>query len=387
MHLAFLTSLLPESEPRSGFAIANRAVVDGLRALGHQVDVIGARSPDAETADAGGGGETVELGTLALENAHASAAQRARWAVGALARGLPVASSKLRTLPHDAVRSVRRREHAALVVNSYQMAAAFPQLLDRPYVYLAHNAEADTAKANAAEGPLHRRLLYRHNARVLRKLERGLIQGAAHLWCLSRRDRDALAVDGTPVSVLPLVLPDAAPLPDPRPKPFDAVMIGTWTWDANATGLRWFVQEVLPHLPGEIRVAVAGSVPSGVLPRDERIVPMGRVASADGFLQQGHVVPLVARGGTGVQLKTVETFQRGLASVATASAVRGMSDLPANCTVADEPLSFAAALVDAARRGREGASLRVDPTAFVARQRRRLLDGLGAGVASLDAAS
>ena len=38
---------------------------------------------------------------------------------------------------------------------------------------------------------------------------------------------------------------------------------------------------------------------------------LGRVESAQDFLSSVHVVPLVAQGGTGVQLKTIEAFQAG----------------------------------------------------------------------------
>ena len=41
MHLVFVSSLVPVESPASGFDIANRAVLDGLRALGHRISVLG----------------------------------------------------------------------------------------------------------------------------------------------------------------------------------------------------------------------------------------------------------------------------------------------------------------------------------------------------------
>ena len=60
------------------------------------------------------------------------------------------------------------------------------------------------------------------------------------------------------------------------------------------------------------------------------------------------VLPLIAQAGTGVQLKTIEAFELGLPCVATSRSLRGISYLPANCRVVDDPSDFAAALAEAA---------------------------------------
>ena len=50
MHLVFVSSLVPVESPASGFDIANRAVFDGLRALGHRVSVVGYLQPGQRPA-------------------------------------------------------------------------------------------------------------------------------------------------------------------------------------------------------------------------------------------------------------------------------------------------------------------------------------------------
>ena len=40
---------------------------------------------------------------------------------------------------------------------------------------------------------------------------------------------------------------------------FDIATIGSWTWDANAAGLRWFIDRVVPLLPRQVQVGVAGA--------------------------------------------------------------------------------------------------------------------------------
>ncbi len=56
------------------------------------------------------------------------------------------------------------------------------------------------------------------------------------------------------------------------------------------------------------------------------------------FVRSCAVIPLISRAGTGVQLKTIETFEMGLPSVATALSVRGIADIPGNCVVTDDPV-------------------------------------------------
>ena len=51
MHLVFVTSLIPVVDPRSGYDIANRVIVDALRSMGHHVSVIGFLQPGADMAD------------------------------------------------------------------------------------------------------------------------------------------------------------------------------------------------------------------------------------------------------------------------------------------------------------------------------------------------
>ena len=75
--------------------------------------------------------------------------------------------------------------------------------------------------------------------------------------------------------------------------------------------------------------------------------------------------PLVSRAGTGVQLKTIETFELGLPSVATTSSLRGIDFVPTNCHHTDDPRAFADALQRMARGGAQD----VDGRTFFANQR------------------
>ena len=110
---------------------------------------------------------------------------------------------------------------------------------------------------------------------------------------------------------------------------------------------------------------------------------LGRVESADAFLDSARVVPLISRGGTGVQLKTIEALQAGRASVATPSSLRGMDGLPDNCRRADTADAFAAALISLVEQDKLGKLPKADGHSFLRKQRQSMNAGLALGAAAL----
>jgi hypothetical protein len=180
-------------------------------------------------------------------------------------------------------------------------------------------------------------------------------------------------------AALPLVASETAPRwTGARRIDCDAALIGTWTWQPNRIGLEWFLREVTPWLPRNFRTRIAGSIPAD-LPCPPGVEFVGRVPDAVDFVRGGAVVPLIARAGTGVQLKTIEAFEQGLPCVATSRSLRGIAYLPANCRVADDPGAFAAELAAmAADRATD-----VDGRAFHIAQRLALDEKIARGLAAV----
>jgi hypothetical protein len=214
----------------------------------------------------------------------------------------------------------------------------------------------------------------------LASLERRLCARARFVFTLAEEDRAALGVAAPGKSAaLPLVTPASRyRAPGKRSPQYDATLIGTWTWQPNRIGLDWFLDEVVPLLPADFHVAVAGSMPAGMRSAYANVSFVGRVDDAISFVLGGRVVPLISRAGSGVQLKTIETFELGLPSVATSRSLRGIGAVPENCIVADDPSAFAAALESAARYARD-----LDPSRFRREQRAALDRQLAVGLAAL----
>lgn len=371
MHLVFATSIVPDGMPSTGYEIANAAIIGALRRAGVRVTVLGFSWPGKAPADPQ---NTVVLGSVDVRTDSASFRQKLTWLAKAVRAGLTFSSIKLRVVSPQAVRSALQAIGPVdgYVLNSVQFAAAFEGLFeDKPTIFVAHNVEHRSAEENAAAAAgLFQRLLFTREARLLRDIEARLCRKARFVFTLAEEDRAALGVaDDARSAFLPLVTRETAPaLPLNRNVTCDAALIGTWTWQPNRIGLDWFLNEVVPHLRPDFRIRIAGRIAGAIKPTHPGVAFVGRVPDATEFVRSAAVVPLISTAGSGVQLKTIETFELGLPSVATTRSLRGIEAVPANCVVADDPQAFARALEQAT----EGAPGDVDGHAFFEGQRKAL---------------
>jgi hypothetical protein len=383
MHLIFISSLVPVANPASGYDIANRVIVDAIRLLGHKVSVLGFLQPGHQPANPE---ETTLLGQLEVTNARVGKLQKALWLKDAFVHGEPVSVAKMHAVTAADIRSALAglAPVDGLILNSVQLPGAFRGVFAAfPSVFVAHNVEARSAADNARNAAsLATRFLFERDSRLLAELESGLCAMSSHVFTLAEPDRAALGVAGADRStVLPLVTSVTPPgPPSPRTPIYDAGMIGSWTWAANRSGLDWFLTEITPRLPYDFRIAIAGGIGADVPHAPDNVSFLGRVPDARAFVQSCRVVPLISRTGTGVQLKTIETFEMGLPSVATRSALRGISAQPENCAVADDPEAFAVSLIDMVGRSRDGELLDRDGRAFHALQLEGLTSALSRGL-------
>lgn len=385
MHLLFVSSLLPSDAPSTGFEIANRAIIEAYRRQGVRLTFAGFRRREGASAS-GPADDGLCLGEIVLENAGASRAQKARWLAGALARGLPVTAAKLAGLSQRALmdRFAEAGPVDGLVLNSLQMPTAYPFLVRFPSIFIAHNVEHRSAEENARNaGGIATRLLYRREAALLKRAEARLCREAAVVHTLSAEDGVGLGLADDPKCVtLALTVGREQDVHDGH-RDHDIGLIGTWSWAPNRVGLDWFLDEVVPRLPPDLTVAIAGRL-DGPPPRmPTNVAFLGRVDDAQRFVRGSRVLALATKGGTGVQLKTIEAFEEGMPAVATPQALRGVDALPANVDVADDPAEFASLLVARVAAERAGATIRLDGSAFAAAQQAALDTGIAAGVERL----
>lgn len=385
MHLIFVSSLVPDEKPEGGYEIANRAIVDGLRRSGARVTALGFISPGATPSDPQ---ETELLGDVTVRTNDATMRLKLRWLAEALIRGNTFSSAKLRIVTERTLQQAlaRLEPYDGLILNGVWLAGAFENVFTaKPYIFIAHNAEYVSARQNAAgvTGFLER-LMYRREARYLEKMEGRLCQSAAFVLTLSEDDRHSLNVAEDERSLfLPLVTPVAKDPPGSRKPISDVGLIGNWTQVPNRIGLEWFLRNVVPKLDVDISIALAGRMPRGFSNHDPRVRLLGRVDDARAFMRQCRVIALASRVGTGVQLKTIETFELGLPAVATRSSLRGISTVPENVEQADDAATFSRALNRQIANHRAGRVSDLDGTKFRIAQMERMNEVLGIAIKRL----
>ncbi len=349
MKLLVLTTRL-FGQPASGGELCTARLLAELRALGHQLQVVGRGEPPPDEA----GLRWTSLGPLV--GALADLPRRARWAalVAALLRHRALTVE--RQCAGGALRRARGLVDAALlaqvdaiVVDHLQALAWLPPaaaMPPRPILLVMHNVES------AGYGPTGRRaadIVLAREARLLRALEDAGLRRATAVACLSDDDaavfraRTAALALACAVEVLPGYALSPPVLPERRDRgPRRIGLIGTWTWAANRRALRWVLDHVRPQLPASCELVLAGA---GLdeLESLPGVVKLGRVADTRAFYAGVDVLAIAALDGTGVQEKAIEAFGTGLPVVATGLALRGLHPLPAGVSVADDAAAFARA--------------------------------------------
>ena len=369
LRLLFITSLVPSHGSTTGYEVANAAIINGLIRSGAQVTILGFNWPGRVSSMPE---NTILLGEVDVRTQDAGFKQKIKWILKAVRTGLTVSSVKLRVISdqafQDAIASAG--EFDAYVLNGVALAGAFEHLLkDKPSIFVAHNVEHRSAAENAdAVKDIVQKILFKREARLLAKLEKRLCDQAAFVFTLADEDGVMLELPSAKFATLPLVMTDQPPEPVMREMQYALALIGTWTWQPNRIGLEWFLNKVKPLLPADMKIAVAGSTPSDLIDTWPDVAFLGRVSDAVAFVESAAVVPLVSVAGTGVQLKTIETFELGMPCVATHHSVRGISKIPENCILADEPAAFAAALTEQVERARQGKRNRLDGKVFYHQQ-------------------
>ena len=347
MHVIVLTTVLPGGR-RGGGEIVTQGVVDALRKAGNDVLTVGySRRGLSAPVD----GE-LSAGERAIESSSAGS-RRLPWAVRALAWRLPYSGAKYRSRAYIRVaREALSNGPAAVVVDHAQTYFALSGLwpLAHPVIFLAHNVEAELYGQLAAEAERPAaRWAYRREARLIARAEKRLVRAARQVWALTPDDAAALAsLGGADVRTLDVASHlQARRVASPA---CDVALLGSWSWRANARGLEWFMTDVVPRLPEDVRVEVAGAGADWLRDADQRVVVRGRVEDAEGFLASARVIAVPAVAGAGVQIKTLDAIASGIPVVATGLAVRGLDQLPPSVGVAEGAEEFARQLMVLARQ-------------------------------------
>jgi glycosyltransferase involved in cell wall biosynthesis len=350
--------------PVDGGRLLTLQTLAALAAAGAEVTLV-APSAHPSAPAAGGAGAGPPLAALCRPELVAARPRgRLPALLASLAGGTPYSIGRHR------VEALRRRVAALLerqrfdVVHAEQL-QAFPQASPArersiPVVLRAQNVESDLWAAAAGRSPARPWLV--REARRLAAWEGRAVGAAAAVLALTAPDAARLRelAGGREVEVVPVPFPARLPpgeetLPGSPP----LVILGRRDWFPNRDAAAWFVAEVWPRVRQRVpaarlhlfdpppALAAAAGVELHPPPADSRR------AFAPGSVM---VVPL--RIASGVRMKILEAWARGVAVVATPAAAAGLEARDeGELLLADDAEGFAAAVARLAAEPALGAAL------------------------------
>ncbi|MFL6198299.1 MAG: glycosyltransferase family 4 protein [Thermoanaerobaculia bacterium] len=215
-----------------------------------------------------------------------------------------------------------------------------------PVVLRAENVESDLWAATAALTPGWKGRVLAREARRLARWEGEAVRRVAATLPLSEEDAARLRqlAGGGRVRVVRAPFPELVPGPSSLAGDPPVVLLVSRGWLPNEDSVRWFLGEVWPAVragvPGAV-LHVFGGEPGGSpgvvhhpSPRD----------SAEAFAP-GSILAVPLRIGSGVRMKVLEAWARGVPVVGTSAAVSGLEvEAGREALVADDPAAFARAV-------------------------------------------
>ncbi len=334
-----------------GSEVASQSIIDGLRHAGFNVHTVGyLRTGDFSPLPP----DTTIAGVRYIESRQAKF-YPLLWLTMSMLKQLPYTAAKYysRTYVHHVKRLLSATRYNAVIIDHPQM-AWIDRLVpsDTNLAFVAHNVEHEMyAELSRVDESAFGRTIYRREARRIQEMESRLTQRAMEIWALTESDANYFrTATQAKVRVVPLPATSSVVEGPSSSKQFDIGLIGNWAWQANKEGLQWFIDKVLPYLPTEISIQIAGKGADNLVPSLRNVKCTGFVPDAIAFMQQARVVAIPTLSGGGIQIKTLDAIGSGSFIVATQKAMRGIAKPPATVMTANEPREFAQKLSDAWER-------------------------------------
>jgi len=349
MKILNLTTAIP-SKYGTGADIASQHFIDAMKMLGHSVSVVGYRRPGVDhPCDE----DVIEVGERYIETKSAGL-YPLLWAAIALFQQLPYTSAKYYSNHYiQTVKSLlsKHRYDVVILEHSSQLYWLKSAIAEQGKVaVLAHNLEHEIYLERLKDtSNLLAQWVYQREARRVKQIEDELAVTSQGIWTLTQHDADYFIKSGKTDAVRVFELPASAkkPIDSDHAKTYDIGMIGSWIWKPNADGLRYFFDQVYPHLPSHLSIRVAGRGAEWLSGKYANVQYLGFVSSAEEFLAEARAVAIPSTRGGGTQLKTLEAISLGLPVVATPFALRGISTPPTTVQLAESPKQFADYLLTA----------------------------------------
>lgn len=221
------------------------------------------------------------------------------------------------------------------------------------------------------------KLLLGRDWRLLRRYEADMCRRFDAVLAVTDEDRRALVdAAGVPIdiTVIPIAIDtDALRMIERRADAKTVLHIGTMYWPPNIQGVLWFAKDVWPEVKAavpEARFAIVGTRPpdevKALSAADPSIEVTGYVADPTEIFQRTAVAVVPVSSGSGMRVKILEAFARGLPTVATTIGFEGIVAVNhQHLLAADDPHEYAQAVIRLLQNPDEGRRLSLNARQLV----------------------
>ncbi len=330
-----------------GSEVASQAIINALSESGHQLIITGfVRKNETYKTHAG----EISAGTRDIETRQAGL-NKYIWLLKSLLKHTPYSIAKFQSSAYARlVEHLVKETHFDLaIIDHVQMNWIIDTLPPgMPLIGVTHNVEHKMYNSFAKAGDKSlRSLVFSRESRLLAEVEMRYLKRLQHLWVFTEDDAKYYrSINKTAVSIATLPATSVNVSANGRKK-FDIGLIGSWSWEANEEGLRWFIDKVYPHLSTDINIHIAGSGAEWLKDKYKNISYRGFVDNVQEFLRKARVIAIPTLSGGGIQIKTLDAIASGSNIVATNLALRGIDDAPKTIIIENTPEEFANSLSEA----------------------------------------
>ena len=233
-------------------------------------------------------------------------------------------------------------------------------------VFDAHNAVWTIVERMSTNVPWFLKPFIKLEARRIKSYEALILQAYHHTLAVTKIDRKILletaGLASKPtrpsppeITVIPITV-DTEKLQPVERRPGSSIIltIGTLHYPPNEDGIRWFIHEVYPLIrqeePGATLTIIGKNPPKDFLriasQKPDSIAVTGYVPDLTPYLQQTALMVVPVRAGSGMRVRILDAFARGLPMVTTTIGLEGIDAVPGeDILVADSAVDFAEAVI------------------------------------------
>jgi glycosyltransferase involved in cell wall biosynthesis len=197
-------------------------------------------------------------------------------------------------------------------------------------------------------------LFLKQQTRLLREKERQAIATAKVSFTCTDYDR-SLALELVPNANV-LVASPGVDLslfrPDPKVErnPKEIIIVSTFDWLPNISGLKWFLEKVLPLIVEKMPdafVLIIGKNPPDFFRDYKNVNVLGYVEDIKPYYNRGNILVVPLFVGSGVRIKILEAMAMELPVVSTSIGAEGIPIAPdSGILIANEPEQFANSVIE-----------------------------------------